>query len=177
MRCGHLYSRIGAEMRHCKVHLFGAAKPKVQHCGPAFNQPLDTGPHQRLRRRAAIAPDHNGPRVQSLDDRAPGFARQVRPSARGELEIVGLLEIYLAEGSLAVEKLGRGFAWLDTGTHDSLIEAGEFVRTIEKRQGLKIGCPEEVAFRMGFIDADRLRRLAAPMMKTGYGRYLARIAD
>jgi glucose-1-phosphate thymidylyltransferase len=111
-----------------------------------------------------------------LDARAPALARAIRPSARGELEIVSLLGLYLAEGTLAVEKLGRGFAWLDTGTHDSLIEAGEFVRTIEKRQGLKIGCPEEVAFRMGFIDADRLRLLAAPLMKTAYGRYLARLA-
>jgi glucose-1-phosphate thymidylyltransferase len=111
-----------------------------------------------------------------LDARAPDLARGIRPSARGELEIVSLLDLYLAEGALAVEKLGRGFAWLDTGTHDSLIEAGEFVRTIEKRQGLKIGCPEEVAFRKGFIDADQLRRLAAPMTKTGYGRYLARLA-
>jgi glucose-1-phosphate thymidylyltransferase len=111
-----------------------------------------------------------------LDARASARASTIRPSERGELEIVSLLDIYLAEGSLAVEKLGRGFAWLDTGTHDSLIEAGEFVRTIEKRQGLKIGCPEEVAFRMGFIDADRVRRLAAPLMKTAYGQYLAKLA-
>jgi glucose-1-phosphate thymidylyltransferase len=110
-----------------------------------------------------------------LDARAPELARGIRPSARGEIEIVSLLELYLAEGTLAVEKLGRGFAWLDTGTHDSLIEAGEFVRTIEKRQGLKIGCPEEVAFRKGFIDAAQLARLAAPLMKTAYGRYLARL--
>jgi glucose-1-phosphate thymidylyltransferase len=111
-----------------------------------------------------------------LDARASARASTIRPSERGELEIVSLLDIYLAEGSLAVEKLGRGFAWLDTGTHDSLIEAGEFVRSIEKRQGLKIGCPEEVAFRMGFIDADRVRRLAAPLMKTAYGQYLAKLA-
>jgi glucose-1-phosphate thymidylyltransferase len=111
-----------------------------------------------------------------LDGRAPRIARDLSPSARGELEIVSLLERYLAEGALSVQLMGRGYAWLDTGTHDSLIEAGEFVRTIEKRQGLKIGCVEEVAYRMGFIDADQLLSLAAPLMKTGYGRYLARIA-
>ncbi|MEM9097278.1 MAG: glucose-1-phosphate thymidylyltransferase RfbA [Pseudomonadota bacterium] len=112
-----------------------------------------------------------------LDARAPELARKITPSARGELEITSLIEQYLNEGTLRVELMGRGFAWLDTGTHDSLIEAGEFVRTIEKRQGLKAGCPEEVAFRMGFITADQLRSLAQPMMKTEYGRHLARMAD
>ncbi len=109
------------------------------------------------------------------DGRAPEFARAIRPSARGELEITALIERYLHEGTLTVELMGRGFAWLDTGTHDSLIEAGEFVRTIEKRQGLKIGCPEEVAYRQGFIDRAQLLRLVEPLMKTGYGRYLARL--
>ncbi len=111
-----------------------------------------------------------------FDGRAPEFARAIRPSARGELEITELIERYLHEGTLTVERMGRGFAWLDTGTHDSLIEAGEFVRTIEKRQGLKIGCPEEVAYRQGFIDRAQLLCLAEPLMKTGYGRYLARVA-
>jgi glucose-1-phosphate thymidylyltransferase len=110
-----------------------------------------------------------------LDGRAPDFARGIRPSARGELEIADLIARYLAEGTLTVELMGRGFAWLDTGTHDSLLEAGEFVRTLEKRQGLKAGCPEEVAFRMGFIDREQLLRLAEPMMKTDYGGYLARL--
>ncbi len=110
-----------------------------------------------------------------FDGRAPGFARAIRPSARGELEITELIERYLHDGTLTVERMGRGFAWLDTGTPDSLIEAGEFVRTIEKRQGLKIGCPEEVAYRQGFIDRAQLLRLAEPLMKTGYGRYLARL--
>ena len=110
-----------------------------------------------------------------FDGRAPEFARTIRPSARGELEITELIERYLHEGTLTLERMGRGFAWLDTGTHDSLIEAGEFVRTIEKRQGLKIGCPEEVAYRQGFIDRAQLLRLAEPLMKTGYGRYLARL--
>ena len=112
-----------------------------------------------------------------LDGRAPAFARDIRPSPRGELEITDLLGRYLAEDTLVVEMMGRGFAWLDTGTHDSLIEAGEFVRTLEKRQGLKAGCPEEIAFRMGFIGRDRLLELARPMMKTGYGQYLARLAE
>ena len=109
-------------------------------------------------------------------DAAPALARGLKPSARGELEITSLIEKYLEQGDLNVELLGRGFAWLDTGTHDSLIEAGEFVRTIEKRQGLKVGCPEEVAFRMGFIDAAQLRALSEPLAKTSYGRYLAAIA-
>jgi glucose-1-phosphate thymidylyltransferase len=111
-----------------------------------------------------------------LDSDAPRRARQVTPSARGELEIVTLLESYLSEGALSVERMGRGYAWLDTGTHDSLIEAAEFVRTIERRQGLKIGCPEEVAFENGWIDASALRSLAEPLIKTEYGRYLMRIA-
>ena len=111
-----------------------------------------------------------------LDGRAPERAREVKPSDRGELEITSLLEVYLNEGSLTVQQMGRGFAWLDTGTHDSLIEAGEFVRTIEKRQGQKIGCPEEVAFHMGWIDPAQLRDLAKPFMKTEYGEYLVRIA-
>jgi glucose-1-phosphate thymidylyltransferase len=107
-----------------------------------------------------------------LDGRAPRLAREIRPSARGELEITDLIGRYLAENALAVELMGRGFAWLDTGTHDSLIEASEFVRTIEKRQGLKIGCPEEIAYRMGFIDARQVAALAEPLTKTEYGRYL-----
>ncbi len=111
-----------------------------------------------------------------LDGEAPRRARAVEPSARGELEITSLLNAYLAEGSLAVEVMGRGFAWLDTGTHDSLLEAGEFVRTIEKRQALKIGCPEEIAFRQGFISASDLEALARPLLKTGYGQYLAALA-
>lgn len=111
-----------------------------------------------------------------LDGEAPRRAAHVEPSARGELEIVSLLETYLAEGALSVERMGRGYAWLDTGTHDSLIEAAEFVRTIERRQGLKIGCPEEVAFENGWIDAEALRSLAQKLAKTEYGQYLLRVA-
>ncbi|GIX12313.1 MAG: glucose-1-phosphate thymidylyltransferase [Paracoccaceae bacterium] len=111
-----------------------------------------------------------------LDGRAPELARQVRPSPRGELEITSLLNLYLAEGTLTVEEMGRGYAWLDTGTFDSLLDAGNFVRTIEKRQNLIIGCPEEIAFRQGWIGAEDLRRLAGPYLKTSYGQYLLRVA-
>ncbi len=111
-----------------------------------------------------------------LDGRAPEFARAVRPSARGELEIVDLLEFYRAEGSLTVERMGRGFAWLDTGTHASLLDAGNFVRTLTERQGLQLGAPDEVAFEMGWIDADALTARAAVFGKTDYGAYLARRA-
>jgi glucose-1-phosphate thymidylyltransferase len=111
------------------------------------------------------------------DGRAAGFARSLEPSARGELEITALNNLYLEDGSLSVELLGRGHAWLDTGTHDSLIEASEFVRTVEARQGLKVGCPEEIAYRMGFIDRDAVRALGRELAKTGYGQYLVEIAD
>lgn len=108
-----------------------------------------------------------------LDGTAPARARGVRPSARGELEITTLLETYLAEGSLTVQKMGRGYAWLDTGTHGSLLDAGNFVRTLERRQGLQVGSPEEIAFENGWIGREALARLAADYAKNDYGRYLA----
>lgn len=111
------------------------------------------------------------------DARAPHFAKSIKPSARGELEITSLNNIYLEEGALQVELLGRGYAWLDTGTQESLLQAGEFVRTIEERQGLKIGCPEEIAYRKGFIDKTSLLALAAPLEKSGYGRYLRMVSE
>ena len=104
-------------------------------------------------------------------------AAAVRPSARGELEITDVNRTYLDKGSLHVERLGRGFAWFDTGTHESLLDAGNYVRTVDKRQGLKIACPEEVAFRMGYIDAAQLARLGRAMEKNDYGRYLLHLAD
>lgn len=108
-----------------------------------------------------------------LDGRAPELAARVKPSPRGELEIVDLLELYLAEGSLSVEKMGRGFAWLDTGTHGSLLDAGNFVRTLTDRQGLQVGSPDEIAYRSGFITAAELAARAEVFRKNDYGRYLA----
>ena len=99
-------------------------------------------------------------------------ARQVKPSARGELEITDLNRSYLQDGLLRVELMGRGMAWLDTGTPDSLHEASAYIRTLEHRQGMKVGCPEEVAFRMGWINAEQLEQLAQPLRKSGYGDYL-----
>jgi glucose-1-phosphate thymidylyltransferase len=109
-----------------------------------------------------------GPEVADL-------ARRLKPSARGELEITDLNREYLAAGKLAVEILGRGFAWLDTGTHESLLEASQFIATIEHRQGVKIACPEEIAFAKGWIDAEQMARLAEPMKNSSYGHYLLRL--
>lgn len=106
------------------------------------------------------------------DNRALSIAESITPSARGELEITDVNNAYLAEGKLRVEPLGRGMAWLDTGTHESLLQACNFVETIEARQGLKVACLEEIAYRKGWIDADAVRELAEPMAKTGYGQYL-----
>jgi glucose-1-phosphate thymidylyltransferase len=113
--------------------------------------------------------------IYFYDSRASEFTRAIKPSARGELEITDLNRAYLRDGSLRVEKLGRGTAWLDTGTHNSLLDAGVFVRIIEERQGLKVSCVEEIAWRLGFIDADQLRNLASPLLKSGYGEYLLRV--
>ena len=109
------------------------------------------------------------------DNRVAGIASRLEPSARGELEITDVNREYLARGELSVLPLGRGHAWLDTGTHDSLLEASHFIETIERRQGLKISCPEEIAWRMGYISAAQLRALARPLAKSGYGEYLLRV--
>jgi glucose-1-phosphate thymidylyltransferase len=111
------------------------------------------------------------------DNRVVEIASKLRPSARGELEITDVNRAYLERGELEVVAMGRGMAWLDTGTHESLMEAAQFIETIERRQGLKVACPEEVAYRMGFIAAEDLRRLAQPLAKSDYGDYLLRILD
>ncbi len=105
------------------------------------------------------------------------IAKAVKPSIRGELEITSVNQAYLERGDLQVQLLGRGFAWLDTGTHESLLEAGQFVHTIEHRQGLKVACPEEIAFHNGWISANELRQRAAPLKKSGYGQYLLNLLD
>ena len=111
------------------------------------------------------------------DNQVVEIAKQVKPSHRGELEITDVNNAYLKLGQLSVEQLSRGFAWLDTGTHDSLLDAAIFMRVLDKRQGQKVASPEETAYRMGFITADQLRELAKPLVKSGYGAYLLRIAD
>ena len=111
------------------------------------------------------------------DGNASDHAAGLRPSPRGELEITDLNRLYLEQGLLQVEIMGRGYAWLDTGTHESLLEAGQFIATLENRQGLKIACPEEIAWRHRWVDAAQLERLAQPLTKNGYGKYLMRILN
>lgn len=111
------------------------------------------------------------------DNRVIEIAKSIKPSARGELEITDVNKKYLELGELTVELLGRGAAWLDTGTHDNLLAASQFIQTIEKRQGLKVACPEEIAFRMGYIDKEQLINLAKPLLKSGYGEYLMNILE
>ena len=111
------------------------------------------------------------------DNKVVDIAEAIQPSTRGELEITDINNTYLEAGQLDVEVMGRGIAWLDTGTHESLITASSYIETIEKRQGLKIACPEEIAYRQGYIDEEQLRRLAEPLMKNGYGQYLVSLID
>jgi glucose-1-phosphate thymidylyltransferase len=111
------------------------------------------------------------------DNKVVEYAAQIKPSPRGELEITDINEMYLKKGKLSVENMGRGTAWLDTGTHESLLEAASFIETIEKRQGLKIACPEEIAYRKGYITVDQVKALVEPLQKNGYGQYLKRMLE
>jgi glucose-1-phosphate thymidylyltransferase len=111
------------------------------------------------------------------DKQVCDIAASIQPSARGELEITDVNRVYLEQSQLQVEVMGRGMAWLDTGTHESLMEAGQFIATLEKRQGLKIACPEEIAYRKGYIDAAQVQKLAEPMKKNSYGQYLLRLLE
>ena len=111
------------------------------------------------------------------DRQVVGLAKSLKPSARGELEITDLNRLCLEQGSLNVEIMGRGYAWLDTGTHESLLDASQFIATLENRQGLKVACPEEIAYRQRWIDAAQLELLAQPLAKNGYGRYLLRLLN
>jgi glucose-1-phosphate thymidylyltransferase len=117
------------------------------------------------------------PGLYFFDERVVEFAKNVQPSARGELEITDVIDQYLKAGELKVEIMGRGTAWLDTGTHDDLLAAANFISTIEKRQGLKVNCPEEVADRNGWLSEDKLREIAQPLRKSGYGEYLLALID
>ena len=117
------------------------------------------------------------PGLYFFDEHVVELAKNVQPSARGELEITDVIEQYLTAGSLKVEIMGRGTAWLDTGTHDDLLAAANFISTIEKRQGLKVNCPEEVAYRNGWLSAEKLREIAQPLRKSGYGEYLLQLID
>jgi glucose-1-phosphate thymidylyltransferase len=109
------------------------------------------------------------------DKDAVSMAKSLKPSLRGELEITDLNRLYLEKEKLNIEIMGRGYAWLDTGTHDSLLEASQFIATLENRQGLKVSCPEEISYRRGWINASQLEKLAAPLSKNGYGQYLQRV--
>lgn len=117
------------------------------------------------------------PGLYFFDSKVVEFAKNVKPSARGELEITDIIDQYLQSGELQVEIMGRGTAWLDTGTHDDLLAAAQFIATVEKRQGLKVNCPEEIAFRNGWISAEKLREIAQPLRKSGYGEYLLKLLD
>lgn len=117
------------------------------------------------------------PGLYFFDSRVVEYAKSVQPSARGELEITDIIDQYLQQNELKVEIMGRGTAWLDTGTHDDLLAAAQFIATVEKRQGLKVNCPEEIAYRNGWVSAQRLKEIAAPLRKSGYGEYLLALLD
>ncbi|MDN5788928.1 glucose-1-phosphate thymidylyltransferase RfbA [Pseudorhodobacter sp.] len=136
----------------------------------------ETGQVRAIIEKPAVPPSNYAVTgLYYLDGDAPALAREITPSARGELEIADLLALYLQRGALQVEQMGRGFAWLDTGTHGSLLDAGNFVRTLQMRQGLQVGCPEEIAYQKGWIDRAALLARAAMFHKNDYGKYLTEL--
>jgi glucose-1-phosphate thymidylyltransferase len=164
--------RAGARTEGATVFAYPVADPErygvaeLDAAGRVVN--LEEKPKQPKSRYAVTG-------LYFYDNSVLDVAASIRPSARGELEITDVNKHYLEDGALHVEIMGRGMAWLDTGTHDSLLEASAFIETIEKRQGLKVACPEEIAFRMGWISAEDLSRIAQPLSKNGYGQYLLRL--
>ncbi|MET1414843.1 glucose-1-phosphate thymidylyltransferase RfbA [Roseibium sp. HPY-6] len=162
---------LAADQREVGGTVFGYHVADPERYGVVkFNE---DGLAQEIIEKPAVPPSNYAVTgLYFLDGEAPRRARNVKPSARGELEIVTLLDMYLREGALSVERMGRGFAWLDTGTHESLLDAGNFVRTLSVRQGMQSGCPEEIAFSNGWIDRDRLLEHAKVFGKTEYGKYL-----
>ena len=165
------------------------ARASARHSGASVfayhvNDPERYGVVEFDAERRALSIEEKPPQPKSnyavtglyfYDEQVCDIAAQIKPSARGELEITTVNAAYLEQGQLAVEIMGRGYAWLDTGTHDSLLEAGQFIATLEKRQGLKVACPEEIAFRAGWIGAEQLESLAQPLRKNGYGQYLMQV--
>jgi glucose-1-phosphate thymidylyltransferase len=168
-----LMARAAARPSGASVFAYQVSDPErfgvvsFDECGKALS--IEEKPQRPLSNWAVTG-------LYFYDNEVVSLAKRLTPSPRGELEITDLNKLYLEQGALTVEQMGRGFAWLDTGTPDSLLEAAEFVRTLEKRQGLKIACPEEVAFRMGYIDHARLRSLGEELAKSAYGQYLIQLA-
>lgn len=168
------HARARAEMKGASIFAYQVDKPEAYGVIELDSEGRPIGIEEKPEK------PKSGYAVTGLyffDKRVTELASQVEPSARGEYEITDLIRLYLEMGDLHVEKMGRGYAWLDTGTHDSMVEASEFVRVIQKRQNTQIACLEEIAFNNGFIDRDQLRQRGEMLSKTGYGRYLLELAD
>jgi glucose-1-phosphate thymidylyltransferase len=167
---------LSASLRENGATVFAYSVQEPQHYGVVeFNKEgrvmsLEEKPQQPKSNYAVTG-------LYFYDNKVVDYAKKVKPSARGELEITDLNRMYLEDGSLSVEMMSRGYAWLDTGTHESLLEASQFIATLEHRQGLKISCPEEISLRKGWINIDQFKKLAEPMLKNSYGRYLMQVAQ
>jgi glucose-1-phosphate thymidylyltransferase len=166
---GTRLTAASAQTRGATVFAYPVADPErygvVEFDAAGRAKSIEEKPRQPKSRHAVTG-------LYFYDEQVVDIARDMKPSPRGELEITDVNRVYLERGQLSVQTMGRGDAWLDTGTHDSLLEAGQFIQSLEKRQGLKISCPEEIAWRNGWIDGDQLERLATPLAKSGYGQYL-----